>query len=903
MNTSIKNEFGARRSLDAKGGRVTMVDINVLEKAGLGAVSRLPYSIKLCLENLLRTCDGRIVTPEVVAQTAAWATDHNDLTFPLTMARVLLPDSSGVPVMMDLAAMRDAVARLGGDPTKISPVVQGDFITDHSVTADFWGDSHAVERNIAKEFERNHERYALLKWGQEAFDNIRVIPPGLGICHQINLEYLAQVVNPRRIGNETLVFPDSVVGTDSHTPMINSIGIMGWGVGGIEAEMVLLGQPYFLPAPDVVGIRLHGDLTPGVLATDVVLSVTERLRAEGVVATFVEFFGSGVENLSIPDRATLANMAPEYGATMGFFPIDAVTLQYLELTNRGGDHADLVERYAKENGLFLEPGSQEPDFTRIVEFDLSDVEPSVAGPKRPQDRVSLNNVQESFRSYLTQPLAERGYGFDANEAAKKVSTSFEGEAQELGHGAVAMAAITSCTNTSNPGLLIAAGLLAKEAAEAGLKTPPWVKTALAPGSQVVSAYLRETDLMEPLEALGFYLVGYGCMICGGKSGPLSETMSTIVKDNDLVATAVLSANRNFEGRVHPLIRGSYLASPPLVVAFALAGRVDIDFETEPLGAGTDGENIFLKDIWPKPDDVRDTVHSALSTKMFEDAYAGVMVGPDAWKDLDAPKGERFTWQPGSTYLIEPPWFADAGEPHPWPDSLKNARILAQFGDSLTTDHILPGAQITPDSAAGRFLSDQGVEPQDFNATTQRRGNHHVMMRSTFANVRLNNLLVSGVEGGFTVKFPEGTHMDIFEAAELYRDEGTPMIVIAGKDYGMGSSRDWAAKGPALIGVKAVIAESVERIHRSNLIGMGVVPLLFKAGDNAQSLGLNGEECYEITGLKAGIIEGSPITIIAKNKDGAVTTFETKADVRSPFEADCLESGGVLVKVLREFLAK
>ena len=901
--TASEDVFGAKRTLETKAGRVAMVDINVLEKDGVAPVSRLPYSIKVCLENLLRTMDGSICTSGDVERTANWAAGHENLTFPLRIARVMLPDASGVPVMMDLAAMRDAMARLGGDPARINPVVPGDFIIDHSVTADVWGTREAYDQNIVKEFERNSERYSMFKWGQNAFDNVRVLPPGLGICHQINLEYLARVVMTRRSGNEILAFPDSVVGTDSHTPMINAIGVLGWGVGGIEAETVLLGQPYFLPAPDVVGVRLHGDLRPGVLATDVVLAITERLRAEGVVATFVEYFGPGVKRLAVPDRATLANMAPEYGATMGFFPIDEATLDYLEITNRGGDHADLVERYAKENGLFAETGAAEPHFTRVVDFDFGAVEPCVAGPKRPQDRVPLSELRNSFRSYLTKPVAESGYGLDEKEAAKTVRAGFNGAEVELGHGAIAIAAITSCTNTANPGLMIGAGLLAKKAAAAGLKTRPWVKTALAPGSQVVTAYLEKTGLMPSLEALGFYLVGYGCMICGGKSGPLPEAMNRIIADNDLVATAALSANRNFEGRTHPMVRGAYLASPPLVVAFALAGRADIDFASEPLGTGTDGKEVYLKDIWPSPDEVRDTVHSGLGVGMFEEAYARAMVGPDAWKTLDAPTGQRFPWRPDSTYIVAPPWFDDAEKPYQWPDALIGARALAMFGDSLTTDHILPGGHIAPESAAGRYLAELGVKPEDFNATTQRRGNHNVMMRSTFANIRLKNLIVEGTEGDVTRKFPEGERMFISEAAERYRAEGTPMLVLAGKDYGMGSSRDWAAKGPALIGVKAVIAESVERIHRSNLIGMGVVPLLFKDAESVQTLGLSGEESYDITGLDAGITDGAPVMVTARSANGEMKTFEVAADVRSPFETDCLKSGGVLIKVFREFLAE
>ncbi|MEQ8196064.1 MAG: aconitate hydratase AcnA [Rhodospirillales bacterium] len=893
--------FGAKKTLETKAGRVGYFDINELEKQGVGPVSTLPYSIKICLENMLRNADGRIVTADDVKRSANWKDTRGSLTYPLRMSRVMLPDAAGIPSFMDLMAMREKVVKSGGKAESVNPAVHTDLILDHSVTADFFGAGDSMAKNVAKEFDRNAERYSFCKWVSQAFENVSVLPPGLGICHQINLEYLGRVVMTKRSGNETIAYPDSLVACDSHTPMINGIGILGWGVGGIEAEVVMLGQPYFLPAPEAVGVRLHGELAPGVTATDLVLSLTAKLREVGVTAAFVEYFGPGVKQLSIPDRATIANMSPEYGATMGFFPVDAVTLEYLELTGRGGDHKDLVERYTKENGLFAN-GKSGAEYTRLVDFDMSAVEASVAGPKRPQDRVSVYDIKKSFRSYLTKPPAERGYGMNEKEAARTVKATFNGSEAEVGHGMLAIASITSCTNTSNPNLLIGAGLLARNAAAAGLKAKPWVKTSLSPGSQVVTAYLEKAGLMDDLEACGFYLVGYGCMTCGGKSGPLPDDVVKVIEDNKLVATAVLSANRNFEGRTHPYVRGAYLASPPLVVAFALAGRADIDLANEPLGKDKSGKDVYLKDIWPSPEEIRTVINDNLNAAMFKDAYAKALEGTENWKKLAAPAGPLFEWDQESYNKLPPPWFDLHADDYVWPDEIKGARVLGMYGDSLTTDHVTPGGYFPKGGASAQYMQSLGIAEKDFNTVTQRRGNHHVMERVTFANVRIQNLVVPGSEGDVTRKFPEDEKMFMSEAARRYRAEGTPMIVIGAKDYGMGSSRDWAAKGPALLGVGAIIANSFERIHRSNLIGMGVVPLLFEDGEGRETLGLTGEETFDLAGLDAGITNGAAIQVTATAPDGKAKTFAVKADVRSPYETDCLKNGGVLLKVMRAFMA-
>ncbi len=900
--TAGQDIFGAKKTLETSGGRVSYFDIHELEKQNVGPVSKLPYSIKVCLENMLRNVDGRIIDKQTVVDSANWKDTRHNLTYPLRMSRVMLPDAAGIPAFMDLVAMREKVVKRGLDGSGVNPAVHTDLILDHSVIVDYFGTSDALTKNVAKEYERNAERYSFCKWVKQAFDNVTVIPPGLGICHQINLEYLGRVVMSRRDGNETLAYPDSLVACDSHTPMINGIGILGWGVGGIEAEVTMLGQPYFLPAPEVVGMKLTGELKPGVTATDLVLSITEKLREVGVTAAFVEYFGPGAKQLSIPDRATIANMSPEYGATMGFFPVDAVTIEYLKMTNRGGDHADLVERYTKENGLFANGGA-DPEFTKLVEFDLGQVEASLAGPKRPQDRVSLYDVKESFRDYLQKPKDERGYGMDAKEAARTAKAIIGNNEVELGHGMTAIAAITSCTNTSNPNLLMGAGLLARKAREKGLSAKPWVKTSLSPGSQVVTAYLTKTGLMEDLEAMGFYVVGYGCMTCGGKSGPLPEDVTKAITDNDLVATAVLSANRNFEGRTHPMVKGAYLASPPLVVAFALAGRADFDFANEPIGQDKNGEDVFLKDIWPSPEEIRDAVNEGLNAEMFSEAYATATEGTKDWDDLEAPTGQLFAWDPKSDYILSPPWFDLHPEDYTWPDELKGARVLGMYGDSLTTDHVTPGGYFPKGGASAQYFESIGVAEKDFNTVTQRRGNHHVMERVIFANVRIKNLVVPGSEGDVTRKFPEDEQMFMSEAARKYRGEGTPMIVMGGKDYGMGSSRDWAAKGPALLGISAIIANSFERIHRSNLIGMGIVPLLFKEGEGHEALGLTGEESLDLSNLDAGITDAAPITVTATAPDGKVTTFEVLADVRSPYETDCLKSGGVLLKVMNAYIAE
>ncbi len=895
MEQSYRDPFGARTLLPGGDQPVYYYRLSALEEKGIGPVSRLPFSIRILLEAVLRQIDGFAVTEDDVVRLANWQpNDPAPVELPFKPARVVMQDFTGVPCVVDLAAMRSAMARLGGDPRRVNPLIPVDLVIDHSVQVDRFGSRLALFYNAEREFERNRERYEFLKWGQSAFDNFRVVPPATGIVHQVNLEYLATVVQMRPDGSgASVIYPDTVVGTDSHTTMINGLGVLGWGVGGIEAEAVTLGQPIYMLTPQVVGFKLTGALCEGVTATDLVLTVTQMLRAKGVVDKFVEFYGPGLSQLSLADRATIANMAPDYGATMGFFPVDAETIRYLISSGRDPAWAALVERYYRAQGLFRTDDTPEPVFSDTLELDLSTVEASLAGPRRPQDRVGLSGVRNSFRRAFPDlpPRPE-------NPA----------DMHDVDHGAVVLAAITSCTNTSNPSVMIGAGLLAKKAVEAGLRTRPWVKTSLAPGSKVVTNYLDKAGLTPYLEALGFHTVGYGCTTCIGNSGPLIEDVARAVDERALVVAAVISGNRNFEGRVHPQVRANYLASPPLVVAYALAGTVECDLTRDPLGIAADGRPVYLRDIWPSAAEIEATIAANLNPEMFRQQYADVFTGNEMWNRIAAPAGDLFAWDEAhSTYIHEPPFFANLAAEPAAPQDIVGARALALLGDSITTDHISPAGSIEPDSPAGRYLLGLGVPQSEFNQYGARRGNHEVMMRGTFANIRIRNRLTPGVEGGYTVYLgPDGGHtsavMPIYDAAMQYRVAGIPTIVIAGKEYGTGSSRDWAAKGPYLLGVKAVIAESFERIHRSNLVGMGVLPLQFLPGQNATSLGLTGFETYEIRGLAGDELQPKQrLTVRAIATDGTAKTFEVIARVDTPVEVAYYRNGGILQTVLRQML--
>lgn len=861
-----------------------------LEDQGLTNISKLPYSIRVLVENILRNCDNYLVTEDDVKSIASWQPKPPLREIPYMPARVLLQDFTGVPCVVDLASMRDAVKRLGKDPKIINPLKPVDLVIDHSVQVDYFGTSYAFDWNVKREFELNKERYVLLKWAQNSFKNFRVVPPGTGIIHQVNLEYLSKVVQVEN----GFAFPDTLVGTDSHTTMINGIGVLGWGVGGIEAEAVMLGQPYYITIPEVIGVKLTGELPEGATATDLVLTVTNILRKKGVVEKFVEFFGPGVSKLPIADRATIANMAPEYGATCGFFPIDEETINYLKLTGRE-NIAKIVETYAKEQGLFRYDDSPFPEYTDIVEIDLSQIEPTLAGPSRPQDKVLLREIKSQFEKILKE-------NYKVNEEPKKtVEILYRGQKNELTHGSVVIAAITSCTNTSNPTVLIGAGILAKKAVEKGLTTKPYVKTSLAPGSRVVTEYLQQSGLMPYLEALGFHLVGYGCTTCIGNSGPLPEPVSKAITENNLVVCAVLSGNRNFEARVHPLVKANYLASPILVVAYALAGKINIDFNTEPIGYDPNGNPVYLKDIWPTQNEIKETINKVLNSKLFKKKYADVFEGNEYWKEIPITEGELFDWDPNSTYIQNPPFFENLTlEPEP-PRDITNAYCLGVFGDSITTDHISPAGSISENSPAGKYLIERGVPKSEFNTFGARRGAHEVMIRGTFGNVRLKNLLLPGVEGGWTIHIPTGEKMSIYDAAMRYKQENRPLIIIAGKEYGTGSSRDWAAKGTYLLGVKAVIAESFERIHRSNLVGMGVLPLQFKEGENRETLGLTGFEEYTIEGIAENLYPQKTLKVTAKSNDGSVKTFEVIARLDTPVEVEYYVNGGIMQTVLRKLL--
>jgi aconitate hydratase len=896
------NQFQAPDEMETKHGRFVIFRLERLEQHGYAKISRLPYSIRIMLESVLRQCNGKEILPEDVTNLAGWNPNPKYRhTLPFRPARVIMQDFTGVPAIVDLAAMREAVARSGRDPRKINPMIPVDLVIDHSVQVDFFANPDAFVRNAELEFQRNRERYEFLHWGQNAFNNFRVVPPATGIVHQVNLEYLSQVVTSENYGEKYIAFPDTLVGTDSHTTMINGLGVVGWGVGGIEAEAAMLGQPIDLLSPDVVGVKLFGELGEGITATDLTLFITQMLRNKGVVDKFVEFYGEGLSSLSLPDRATIANMAPEYGATIGYFPVDDETLRYLNLTGRSSEVVDLVERYCKEQALFRTDDSPDPDFSETLEVDLSQIETSLAGPKRPQDRVALFDVKKSFKNSLSTPTKEGGFELKESELDKSVKFGANGHALIMSHGAVVIAAITSCTNTSNPSVMLAAGMVANKAVEKGLSVKPYVKTSLAPGSRVVTEYLEKANLVEPLAKLGFNLVGYGCTTCIGNSGPLPGEVVKAITSENLVVVSVLSGNRNFEGRIHPYVRANYLASPPLVVIFALAGTVDIDLENEPLGFDTEGNSIYLKDIWPTNQEIKQAVEECVFSEMFKTNYQNVFTGNETWNAIKFTDSELYPWDEWSTYIQEPPFFVQDIQESSNIKPIIGARVLAFLGDSITTDHISPAGSIPADSPAGKYLISYDVQPRDFNSYGSRRGNDRVMTRGTFANIRLKNRLVPGVEGGFTVHLPEGEKMSIYDAATRYQLEGIPLIVIAGKDYGSGSSRDWAAKGPRLLGVKAVIAESFERIHRSNLVGMGVLPLQFLPGENTSSLGINGTEIFSIKDLHENITPNLEITVAMTKDDGSSQTFRTIAKLNTPIEIEYYRNGGVLNTVLLNML--
>ena len=937
MTTSKQNRdpFGARATFDTGNGSAVMYQLSKLEEQGLGAISRLPYSIKVLLEAVLRQCDDFAITTEDVKNLAGWQ-PATAMAFevPHKPARVILQDFTGVPAVVDLATLRSALHRLGGDPKRINPVIPVDLVVDHSVQIDRFGSLQAISYNTEREFERNRERYELLRWGQKAFDNFRVVPPSTGIVHQVNLEYLANVIQTKALDGDTVAFPDSLVGTDSHTTMINGLGVVGWGVGGIEAEACMLGQPMNMLAPEVVGVRIFGDLPEGATATDVVLTVTQMLRAHGVVDKFVEYFGPGISQLALADRATIANMAPEYGATIGFFPVDDETLRYLRGSGRSESLVQMVERYTKAQGLFRTDDGPEPVFSDTLDLDLSTIEPSIAGPKRPQDRVLLRESKRAFWQVLPQgynqnieasPDEDPAYirwlndGGEVQEVWRqpqhrrrelyrqhRVPIEVRGESTFLTHGSVVIAAITSCTNTSNPSVMIGAGLLAKKAVERGLRIPPYVKTSLAPGSRVVTRYLEVSGLTPYLQALGFHTVGYGCTTCIGNSGPLPDEVTKALTDNDLVAVAVLSGNRNFEGRVHPLTRANYLACPPLVVAYALAGTVDLDPQTEPIGLASSGEPVYLRDIWPYQDEIRDALQQAVCPEMFESEYGNVFDSNTAWNQIPTPEGDLYDWDHHSTYIQELPIFQDFSTAVGPIEGIEGARVLALLGDAVTTDHISPAGSIPPSGPAGQYLRLHDVEQAEFNSFGARRGNHEAMMRGTFANIRLRNKLLPGSEGGVTVRLrpdaksaDDGEPMSIYDAAMQYQEDGTPLVVIAGKEYGTGSSRDWAAKGTSLLGVKAVLVESFERIHRSNLVAMGVLPLQFIAGENAESLGLTGYEVYTIEGVDDQLQPQQEVTVGARDAAGNEKVFNAVVRINSAVEIEYYRNGGILQSVIRD----
>ncbi|EGL83061.1 aconitate hydratase 1 [Caldalkalibacillus thermarum TA2.A1] len=899
---TYRDPFSVKSSLQVGDQTYTYFSLPKLEEQGVGPVSKLPFSIKVLLEAALRQVDGVAITEDHVKHIANWAeTEDKDREIPFKPARIVLQDFTGVPAVVDLAAMRSKVAKDGGDPKQINPLVPVDLVIDHSVMVDKFGTKDALEYNMKVEFERNQERYRFLRWAQTAFDNFRIVPPATGIVHQVNLEYLASVAATKEVDGEQVVFPDSLVGTDSHTTMINGIGVVGWGVGGIEAEAGMLGQPLYFVTPEVVGFKLTGRLPEGATATDLALTVTQILRKKGVVGKFVEFYGDGLSNISVADRATVANMAPEYGATMGFFPVDEQTLDYLRLTGRSEEQVQLVKAYYQAQGLFRTDDSAEPVFSDTITLDLSTIEPTLAGPRRPQDRIVLSEMKESFNKTLRAPVEDGGFGLSDEELNKKVKVEHpNGETSELTNGSVVIAAITSCTNTSNPSVMLGAGLVAKKAVEKGLTKPAYVKTSLTPGSKVVTQYLIDAGLMEPLEALGFHVAGYGCATCIGNSGPLPDEVSKAIAENDLTVCSVLSGNRNFEGRIHAQVKANYLASPPLVVAYAIAGTMNIDLLKEPLGHDKDGNPVYLKDIWPTPEELQAALQT-VNSDLFKKEYENVFESNPRFNEIDAPKGDLYEFDPESTYIQEPPFFENLEPEVGDIEEIKGARALALLGDSVTTDHISPAGNIAPDSPAGKYLLERGVERKDFNSYGSRRGNHEVMMRGTFANIRIRNQMVPGTEGGYTRYLPTGEIMPIYDAAMKYQQDGTPLVVLAGKEYGTGSSRDWAAKGTNLLGVKAVIAESFERIHRTNLVCMGVLPLQFAEGQGWKQLGITGNETFDILGLDNNLKPGQTITVRATREDGSSFEFNVIVRLDSVVDIEYYRNGGILQKVLRQMV--
>lgn len=902
---SNKDFFSIARPLEVNGKQYHYYDLQALEEQGFGNVSKLPVSIKVLLEAAVRQFDGRAITEEHVKQIATWgATGDNNKEIPFIPARIVLQDFTGVPVVVDLAAMRDTVKKAGGDPKQINPLVPVDLVIDHSVMVDAFGTADALEYNMNVEFERNEERYRFLRWAQTAFDNFRAVPPATGIVHQVNLEYLASVAATKTVGDKTLVFPDSLVGTDSHTTMINGLGVVGWGVGGIEAEAGMLGQPLYFVTPEVIGFKLKGSLAEGSTATDLALTVTQILRKKGVVGKFVEFYGPGLANISLADRATVANMAPEYGATVGYFPVDDETLNYLRSTGRSDEQVELVKQYYTAQGMFRTAATPDPIFTDVIELDLATVVPSLAGPKRPQDRIELTNMKQNFNDIIRTPIDKGGYGLNEEKIKEEIEIKHvDGSTSKLKAGAVVIAAITSCTNTSNPSVMVGAGLLAKKAVERGLTKPGYVKSSLTPGSLVVTEYLQKAGLIDPLEKLGFNVAGYGCATCIGNSGPLPDEVSTAIADNDLTVAAVLSGNRNFEGRVHAQVKANYLASPPLVVAYALAGTVNIDLQNDPLGYDQQGEPVYLKDIWPSSQEIKETMGEALNADMFRSKYENVFTQNERWNAIDVPKGELYEWDNKSTYIQNPPFFEKITDGLQDICNVENASVLALLGDSVTTDHISPAGSIAPSSPAGKYLEENNVERKDFNSYGSRRGNHEVMMRGTFANIRIRNQVAPGTEGGITKYLPTDEIMSIYDASMLYQQHGKNLIVLAGKEYGTGSSRDWAAKGTYLLGVKAVIAESFERIHRSNLVGMGVLPLQFQEGQSWSQLGITGTETFHIHGLDNDVKPGQLLSVTAERQDGTGFDFTVVARLDSMVDVDYYHNGGILQTVLRQMIGE
>ncbi|MCE5726586.1 aconitate hydratase AcnA [Staphylococcus pseudintermedius] len=899
MASNLKAQ--AKKTFQLNGKSLTYYDLNTLEEQGYTQISRLPYSIRVLLESVLRQEDGFVITDEHIKALSSFGKENEKGEVPFKPSRVILQDFTGVPAVVDLASLRKAMDDVGGDLTKINPEVPVDLVIDHSVQVDSYANPESLERNMKLEFERNYERYQFLNWATKAFDNYNAVPPATGIVHQVNLEYLANVVHVREENGEQVAFPDTLVGTDSHTTMINGLGVLGWGVGGIEAEAGMLGQPSYFPIPEVIGVRLTNELPQGANATDLALRVTELLRKKGVVGKFVEFFGPGVDKLPLADRATIANMAPEYGATCGFFPVDDETLKYLRLTGRSDEHIETVETYLKQNHLFFDV-NEEPNYTDVVDLDLSTVEASLSGPKRPQDLIFLSDMKKEFEKSVTAPAGNQGHGLDKAEFDKTATVNFkDGSTTEMTTGDIAIAAITSCTNTSNPYVMLGAGLLAKKAVEKGLEVPSYVKTSLAPGSKVVTGYLRDSGLQSYLDQLGFNLVGYGCTTCIGNSGPLLEEIEKAIADEDLLVTSVLSGNRNFEGRIHPLVKANYLASPPLVVAYALAGTVDIDLHSEALGQDQQGNDVFLKDIWPSIQEVADAVESVVTPELFKEEYKSVYDNNELWNQIDTTDQPLYDFDPQSTYIQNPTFFQGLSKEPSAIQPLSNLRVMGKFGDSVTTDHISPAGAIGKDTPAGQYLTANGVSPRDFNSYGSRRGNHEVMVRGTFANIRIKNQLAPGTEGGYTTYWPTGEVMPIFDAAMKYKEDGTGLVVLAGNDYGMGSSRDWAAKGTNLLGVKTVIAQSYERIHRSNLVMMGVLPLQFKEGESADTLGLDGTETIAVD-LDENVQPGQTVKVTATKEDGTTVEFDVTARFDSNVEIDYYRHGGILQLVLRKKLA-